>query len=42
MTKYEGVSMPSAGFEPMIPVFERSKIVCALHRAAIGAGYFSY
>jgi len=31
-------SMPRAGFETAIPVFERSKTVCALDRAAIGTG----
>jgi hypothetical protein len=32
-------SMPRVGFEPVIPVFERSKTVCALDRAAIGTSY---
>jgi len=31
-------SMPRAGFKPMILVFERSKIIHALDRAASGAG----
>jgi hypothetical protein len=30
--------MPAAGFESTIPVFERSKTVRALDRAATGAG----
>jgi hypothetical protein len=29
------ISMPRVGFEPKIPVFERSKTVRALERAAI-------
>jgi hypothetical protein len=32
--------MPRAGFEPKIPVSERSKTVRALDRAAIGTGDF--
>jgi len=32
-------SMPRAGFEPMIPVFERLKNVRALDRAVIGASH---
>jgi len=32
------ISMPRAGFKPTIPVFERSKTVRALDRAAIGTG----
>jgi len=31
-------SMPRAGFEPMIPIFERSKTVRASDRAASGTG----
>jgi hypothetical protein len=31
-------SMPPAGFEPAIPVFERSKTVRVLDREAIGTG----
>jgi hypothetical protein len=36
-------STPQVGFEPMIPVFERTKTVHALDRAAtvIGVFYFS-
>jgi hypothetical protein len=30
--------MPRAGYEPMIPVFERLKTVHALHLAAIETG----
>jgi len=30
--------MPRAGFKPMIPVFERSKTICALDRAATWTG----
>jgi len=33
-------SMPRAGFEPTIPVFERSKTVRALDRAVIGTGRY--
>jgi hypothetical protein len=36
--KREHTSMPRAGFEPMIPVFERPKTVRTLDRAAIGTG----
>jgi len=32
-------SMPRAGFEPTIPVLERSKTVRALDGAATGTGY---
>jgi hypothetical protein len=32
-------SMPQAGFEPMISVFLRLKIVRALDRSAIGTGF---
>jgi hypothetical protein len=32
-------SMPRMGFEPMIPVFERSKTVLASDRTAIGTGF---
>jgi hypothetical protein len=34
-------SMPRVGFEPMIPVFERTKTVHALDRAATVIGYYS-
>jgi hypothetical protein len=34
--------MPPAGFEHMIPVFERSKTVRALDRAAIGTTLTSF
>jgi len=30
--------MPRTGFESTIPVFERSKIICALDCAATGTG----
>jgi hypothetical protein len=30
--------MPQVGFEPMIPVYERAKIVRALDRAATDGG----
>jgi hypothetical protein len=33
------ISMPPAGFEPTIPVFERSKTVTALYHAVIGTGF---
>jgi hypothetical protein len=33
-------SIPRAGFEPVIPMFERPKTVRALDSAAIGTGYF--
>jgi hypothetical protein len=33
-------SMPRAGFEPTIPVFERSNTVHALNRATAGTGSF--
>jgi hypothetical protein len=32
-------SMPLAGFEPVIPMFERPETVLALDRAAIGTGF---
>jgi hypothetical protein len=32
------ISMPRVGFEPMIPVFERAKTVCALDSAATVIG----
>jgi hypothetical protein len=31
--------MPPAGFEPVIPMFERSKTVLALDRATIETGF---
>jgi hypothetical protein len=37
--KRRHTSMPRAGFEPVIPVFERPKTVRALDRAAIGTGH---
>jgi len=33
------ISMPRAGFEPTIPVFEQSKSVRALDRAVTGTGF---
>jgi hypothetical protein len=35
-------SMPSVGFEPTIPVFERAKIFRTLYRAAIVIGPFDF
>jgi hypothetical protein len=37
--KHGHTSMPLAGFEPTIPVFERPKTVRALDRAAIETGH---
>jgi len=40
ITEKHGITfIPQAGFEPMIPTFERSKIKHALDRAATGAGF---
>jgi hypothetical protein len=36
--KREHISMPRAGFEPTIPMFELLKAVHALDRAAVGTG----
>jgi hypothetical protein len=38
--KPEHISMPRAGFQPTIPVFERSNTIRALVSAATGIGYF--
>jgi hypothetical protein len=37
--KYGNTSMPRAGFETTIPVFERSKTVHALDSAATGTSF---
>jgi hypothetical protein len=37
--KHRHTSMPRAGFENAIPMFERPKTVLALDRAAIGTGH---
>jgi hypothetical protein len=34
--------MPQVGFEPLIPVFERAKIVHALDRTATATGLYLY
>jgi hypothetical protein len=36
--KHRHTSMPRAGFEPAIPMFERPKTVRALDRAAVDTG----
>jgi hypothetical protein len=37
-TKYTQISMPSVGFEPTIPAFERAKTVHAFYHAATVIG----